>query len=126
LAVARLVFDIPFPGSIGGYLAALLLTLAAIASVGALVTALAPNPRAGGVLSRVAFVPLMFTAGVYFPVEAMGGTLRDVVELTPLGAGVQALSDATLGRLPEAVDLAVTGGWALVLGLLAVAAVRRH
>ncbi|MGL5927692.1 MAG: ABC transporter permease [Dermatophilaceae bacterium] len=126
LVLARVVFGIPFPGSIGGYAVALVLTLTAVAAVGALVTSVASNPRTGGLLSMVAFIPLMFTAGVYFPVEAMSGTLRTVVELTPLGAGVQALADATVGRFPDTADLCVTGGWALVLGLLAVVAVRRH
>jgi ABC-2 type transport system permease protein len=73
----------------------------------------------------VVFIPLMFTSGVYFPVQAMTGTLQAVVERTPLGAGVQALNDATLGAFPEPADLAVTGAWTAVLGLLAVVAVRR-
>ena len=125
LVTARVVFSVPLPGSPGGYAVALLLTLGATVAVGALITALAPNPRTGVVLSMAAFFPLMFTSGVYFPVQAMSGTLRAVVERTPLGAGVQALNDATLGAFPDLTDLAVTGGWAAVLGLLAVVAVRR-
>jgi ABC-2 type transport system permease protein len=103
----------------------LLLTLGATVAVGALITALAPNPRTGVVLSMAAFIPLMFTSGVYFPVQAMTGTLRAVVDKTPLGAGVQALDDATVGTFPALADLAVTSGWAALLGLLAVVAVRR-
>jgi ABC-2 type transport system permease protein len=125
LVIARMVFSVPLPGSPGGYAVALLLTLGATVAVGALITALAPNPRTGVVLSMAAFIPLMFTSGVYFPVQAMTGTLRAVVDKTPLGAGVQALDDATVGTFPALADLAVTGGWAALLGLLAVVAVRR-
>jgi ABC-2 type transport system permease protein len=125
LVTARLVFSVPLPGSPGGYAVALLVTLGATVAVGALITALAPNPRTGVFLGTVAFIPLMFTAGVYYPVQAMTGTLLAVVEKTPLGAGVQALNDATLGTFPDLTDLAVTAGWAAVLGLLAVVAVRR-
>ena len=62
----------------------------------------------------------MFSSGLWFPVQSMGGWLRDVVVLTPLGAGAEALNDALQGLRPDLLDLAVMGGWTVVLSLVAV------
>ena len=40
--------------------------------IGAAITAVSPNAKAGQVVGMVVFFPGMFTAGVYFPVEVFG------------------------------------------------------
>ncbi len=99
---------------------ALLLALAAAFSLGAVVAAVSPNVRVGTAIGMVFFFPSMFTAGVWFPVQAMGGLLRDVVVLTPLGAASEALHTASTGNFPDAVDLVVVAAWTVGLALLAV------
>ena len=46
--------------------------------------------------------------------------LRTVSDFTPIGAGVQALSDTWAGAAPSASNLLVMAGFAVVAGLLAV------
>lgn len=120
LVVGRSVFGTPLPASLPGYAVAYLLSLLACFSLGALVTALAPDARTGTVLGTIVFFGSMFTAGVYFPVQGMSGTLRQVVELSPLGAATEAMTTAMQGDVPHLRHLLVVGGWALVLTLVSV------
>ncbi len=120
LAVGRLVFGTPLPQSWPGYLAAYALALVACFSLGAAITAVSPNARIAAVLGSLAFFGSMFTAGVYLPVQAMGGLLRRIVELTPLGAASEAMTAAMLGELPELRDLLVVAAWGVLLALLSV------
>lgn len=64
--------------------------------------------------------PLMFTAGLWFPVQSMSGWLHYVVTMTPLGAATEALNAAQLGQAPQLADIAVVLGWTAVLMLVAV------
>ncbi|MFW6776008.1 ABC transporter permease [Nocardioides sp. CPCC 205120] len=120
VAVARLVLDVPLPQHLAGWLLALVLAAAAAFALGALVSAVAPTARVSQTIGTLVFFPLMFTAGVWLPVQTMPGLLQDVVLLTPLGAAARGLNDAATGSWPQLVDLAVTGGWAVVLTALAV------
>jgi ABC-2 type transport system permease protein len=120
IAVGRLVFGTPLPGSWLGYLLASLLALSASFSTGAVVTALAPNGRVGTAIATIVFFPSMFTAGVWVPVQALGGWLRDAVGLTPLGAASEALNDAMLGDFPDPRHLLVVAAWTLVLSAVSV------
>jgi hypothetical protein len=49
----------------------------------------------------------------------MNDVLRTISDFTPLGAGVQALQDASAGDWPQLLHLAVLSAWALVAGGLA-------
>ena len=64
--------------------------------------------------------PMMFTAGLWLPVQAMSDWLQDIVTATPLGAAAEVLDAAHAGQSPELVDIAVMLGWTGVLALVAV------
>lgn len=120
IALGRVVFGTPLPESILGYAVAYVLALIVSLGIGAAITAVSTNSKTGQVVGMAVFFPCMFTAGVYFPIEAFGGTARDVISMTPYGAASNALNDAAGGAFPQLVDLAVMGGWAVVLYLIAV------
>ncbi|WP_122816755.1 ABC transporter permease [Nocardioides pantholopis] len=120
LAVGRLVFAVPFPGSLPGYGLAYLLALAAAFSIGAVLTSVSPDARTGNVVGMLVFFPAMFTAGVYLPVQAMPDPLRDVLGFTPLTAAAEAMTEALAGGFPAGQHLLVVAVWAVVLSLLAV------
>lgn len=120
LTVGRLVFGTPLPESWPGYIGAYLLALVASFSLGATITAISPNARVAAVIGSLAFFGSMFTAGVYLPVQAMGGLLRRIVEFTPLGAASEAMNTAMQGALPDLRDLLVVAVWAVLLGLFSV------
>jgi ABC-2 type transport system permease protein len=119
LGVGVAVFGTPVPGQPVGFLAALALAAGALSALGLLVAAVAPSGKAASGIGTMLFFPLMFFAGLYFPRESMPDVLRRVSDFTPLGAGVQALQDATAGGWPQPLHLAVMAAFAIAASLAA-------
>ncbi len=119
LAVGRLVFDVRLPRLLPAYLTGYVLAATAMFAIGLLVAALAPNGKSAGAIGTVLFFPIAFFAGLWIPRDSMPDALRTVSDFTPLGAGVQALQDATTGAWPQLLPLAVMLGWTVVAGALA-------
>jgi ABC-2 type transport system permease protein len=120
LAVSHLAFDVPLPGNLGMYVVVLVLTVTASFGMGAVITALSPTTRLAQTIATIVFFPSMFTAGVYLPVQAMTGTLHDVVTLMPLGAAAEALNASLVGDQPASTDLVVLAVWSIGLAAIAI------
>jgi ABC-2 type transport system permease protein len=119
LAVGRLAFDVALPRQPVGFALAFVLSAAAVFSMGLALAAVAPSARSAQGIGSLLFFPLMFFAGLWVPRAAMPGVLRHVSDLTPLGAGAQALQDATGGAWPQPLHLAVMAAYIIVFGLIA-------
>ncbi|HIW99790.1 MAG TPA: ABC transporter permease [Candidatus Nesterenkonia stercoripullorum] len=119
LAIARIVFGVPMPENLLGYVLAFVLCALAMLSIGLLLAALAPSGTSAGAVGMILFFPLMFFAGLWIPRSAMNETLLTISDFSPLGAGVQAMQDAAAGDWPQLLHLAVMAGWAVLAGLLA-------
>ncbi|WP_306333451.1 ABC transporter permease [Streptomyces sp. KL118A] len=115
LTVGRLAFDVPLPRQAFGYALALVLAILCGLALGALVSALARTTKAATAIGSAVFFPMMFSAGVWLPVQAMPDTLARIVEFTPLGAAAQALGDAAAGDWPGLGHLGVLVAWAVLL-----------
>ncbi|MGW5271468.1 ABC transporter permease [Streptomyces sp. NPDC004044] len=111
MAVGRIAFDVRLPGQPVGYLLALLLATASVLSLGAMVSALSATTKASAAVGSVVYLAMMFTAGVWVPVQAMPGTLRRIVQCTPFGAASQALDRAASGGWPSWAHLGVMALW---------------
>jgi ABC-2 type transport system permease protein len=114
LVVGSVVLDTPVPAAPGWYLLSYVLALLAVFGLGAIIMAVAPNARIGTTIGTIVFFPAMFTAGVYYPIQAMAGQLQDIIALTPLGAASQALYEAMAGSTPQLEHLAVLTFWIVV------------
>ncbi|RDV45086.1 ABC transporter permease [Leifsonia sp. ku-ls] len=119
LAIGRLVFDVGLPQQPLAYLISYLLLALALFAIGLLVAALAPSSKSASAIGSLVFFPLAFFAGLWLPRANMNDVLRTISDLTPLGAGVQALQDASAGHWPQLVHLAVLLGWTILAGGLA-------
>ncbi len=115
MVVARLAYGVSVPHQLGGFVLAYLLALVATMAVGATITALVPSSRAAQAIGTVVVFPMMFTAGVWLPVNSMPDVLRRIVEATPMGAGAQAMNDALAGEFPGWLHLGVMAAWSVVL-----------
>jgi ABC-2 type transport system permease protein len=115
LAVGRIAFGVPLPARPAGYLLALALSVVAALALGSLVAALARTSKAASAVGSVLLFPMMFSAGVWLPVQAMPDVLSRLVEFTPFGAAAQALGATTAGDGPGWRPLLVLAGWAAVL-----------
>ncbi|MFC8225623.1 ABC transporter permease [Streptomyces sp. NPDC057287] len=116
IAVGRAAFGVRLPGQVAGYLLALLLAVACVLALGATICALSRTSRIATAVGSVAYLLMMFTAGVWVPVQAMPGLLRTIVEFTPFGAASQALDQAASGNWPGITHLGVMLVWTAVLG----------
>lgn len=119
LGIGVVAFDTAMPQQAVGFLAALVMTAAALYAVGFLVAAVAPSGKAASGIGTALFFPVMFFGGLWVPREAMPEVLRRIGDFTPLGAGVQALQDATAGAWPRPLHLAVLAAFAVVAGVAA-------
>ncbi len=120
LLIGRLAYGVPLPAQPLGYALVVLLAFASLLALGGIIAGVTPNTRLASTFATVVFFPLMFTAGVWVPVQAMPGILGRVVELTPLGAAAVAMDATTLGQWPTATQILVLVVWTAVLGVLAV------
>ncbi|MGW0935252.1 ABC transporter permease [Streptomyces sp. NPDC002666] len=121
MAVGRIAFGVRLPGQPYGYLLGLLLAVACVLALGALVCAVSRTTKIATALGSVVFFALMFTAGVWVPVQTMPDALRSIVQATPFGAASQVLDRAAAGAWPSWAYLGVLALWTL---LAAVAAIR--
>ena len=119
LIVGDAAFGVALPGQPAGFAVALLLTAAAMLSLGLLVAAVARTGRVAGAVGTMLFLPLMFFAGLWGPQATMPAALRRIGDDTPLGAAVTALQHSMAGQWPPASSLAVLAAYAAALALLA-------
>ncbi|MEV7233417.1 ABC transporter permease [Streptomyces sp. NPDC051020] len=119
MAVGRIAFGVALPGQPFGYVLALLLSTASVLVLGALLCALSRTTKASAAISSVVNLVMMFSAGVWIPVQSMPDTLRRIVEVTPFGAASQALDRAASGGWPGWAQLGVMALWAALVTLLA-------
>ncbi|MGW5867039.1 ABC transporter permease [Streptomyces sp. NPDC055239] len=119
LTVGRLLFDVALPRQAFGYALALLLAILCGLALGAVVSALSRTTKAATAIGSAVFFPMMFSAGVWLPVQAMPDALAHVVEVTPLGAAAQALGEAAGGDWPGLAHLGVLALWAVALSAAA-------
>ena len=119
LAVSVVFYGVSLPASTGGLALAVVLTIAAMFAIGLAIAAVARTAGAARGLMAVAFYPLLFFSGLYYPVQLMPAVLQDISHYTPLGAAVQAMQDSMFQGFPPARPLLVLAAYAVVFGFLA-------
>lgn len=114
-----LAFGAPAPKSYGGLVLSLVLGIGDLFAIGLCIAALAPTSATANVISRLAFLPLMFFAGLWVPLQLMPDLLREISEFTPVGAAVEAIQDSMQGQFPPTAPLLTLAAYAVVFSLLA-------
>lgn len=115
-----IAFGLRAPQNAGAFVLAVLLTVAALFSLGLWIAAIARTGKQASLISSAFFYPLLFFAGLWVPQQVMPGSLRAISDYTPLGASVEALYNANEGHFPPASSLLVLAGYAAVFTVLAV------
>ncbi|MEU3222337.1 ABC transporter permease [Streptomyces sp. NPDC006976] len=117
--VGRIAFGVRLPGQAFGYLLALLLAVACVLALGSLICALSRTTKIAATVGSVVYFSMMFTAGVWVPVQAMPDALRRIVQVTPFGAASQALDQAARGDWPGWAYLGAVAAWTAVAAWVA-------
>jgi ABC-2 type transport system permease protein len=119
LIIARLAFDVALPRQAAGFAVAFLATAGAAFAIGLFIAAIAPGGKAANTIGTLSFFPLMFFAGLWTPREVFPEVLRQVADLSPLGAGERVVQEAMSGQWPAWGSLTVLVAYMLVFGLAA-------
>jgi ABC-2 type transport system permease protein len=119
LIVSIVFFGTSVPKNPGGLILAVILAIAALFTIGLAIASVAWTASAARGLMAAAFYPLMFFAGLWYPVQLLPGAFQAISHLTPLGAAVQAMQAAMNVGFPPAAPLLVLAAYALVFGYLA-------
>jgi len=119
LALGKLAFDVELPRQLPGYALVYLLSLVSMLSIGLFIAAVVRTAKAAAAAGQVLFFPILFFAGLWLPRAAMPDTLRQISDYTPLGAGVQALTDTAAGGTPQLLHIVVMLAWIAVTGIAA-------
>jgi ABC-2 type transport system permease protein len=104
----------------GGFLLAMVLGTAAMFALGLLLAAIAPDQKAMQRILPGVMYPLLFFSGLYFPLQYLPSPFLTIGNYTPIGASVEAMTEALQGSFPSAVALATSVAYAVVFGYLAV------
>lgn len=124
IVVALALLGVPAPSSWPATILAIPLTAASLFAIGLLIGAVAPSTSAAHAISTVVWLPLMVLAGLWFPREVMPEMMRRVSDLSPGGAGVDAVQVAWFGGGIPMSSLTVLAVSTLVIGGLAAVTFR--
>ncbi|AOS65050.1 ABC transporter permease [Actinoalloteichus hymeniacidonis] len=114
MLLARLVFDVAMPNPVALAISTVVLA-PALFGIGLVISALSPSAKFASGVSTIIYFPIMFFAGLWLPRETMPDILRTISDLTPIGAGVQALQNSFTGDWPSLASLGVMTAYAVVL-----------
>ncbi|MCX4751534.1 ABC transporter permease [Kitasatospora sp. NBC_01287] len=120
LLVGRFAFGVPLPRQVGGYVVSIVLAALALMAIGLFIAAVSPSSQVADAVGTTLFYVMMFFAGLFLPIAVMPSLLRHVSRAAPLGAAVQALTDATQGHWPHPLQLITLAGYVVVFGAGAV------
>jgi ABC-2 type transport system permease protein len=119
LIVSMVFYGASAPKNPGGLILALALSITALFTIGLSIAAAAWNASAARGIMAASFYPLMFLAGLWYPIQLMPGAIQAISHFSPLGAAVQAMQASMDTGFPPATPLLVLAGYALVFGYVA-------
>jgi ABC-2 type transport system permease protein len=118
VVAGHIAFGIPLPRQPLWYVVAFLLGMSSLFALGLLIAAVVPNARTASAFGLPLFFGAMLLGGVYLPRWLLPDIVERIGEFAP--PGVQGLTEAWLGAVPQPVPLVVMAVITVVAGLAAV------
>ena len=100
LIVAALVYDFEPPDSVLGVIGAFAVVTLGFAAFGILLGSVLPTARAAQAIGMVIWFVMLFLGGAGPPPEVLTGTMKTVLDVTPLWHAVKMMQDVWLGLDP--------------------------
>ena len=118
---AVLFFDYRMRGNMFAYLAAWLLTMISMFSIGLMVASLCRTTKSMNVATSLLYFPMLLFSGTTIPAEVFPSWFQTVAKLMPLGTGINLLKWVSMGcydriTLPVITLMAIT----VICGTIAV------
>jgi len=120
MVVVPAVVGAPWPRNPLAFVVTYLLGAWAMLGLGMVLASLFHNPKVAAGFGSFLFFVLQFFAGLWWQRPEMPPWLRHISDVTPSGAAVQGLMDASLGHWPSAWYLLVLVVWGIVTSRLAI------
>ena len=123
LLVGRLLFDVQIGANVPGMAAFVLLGGLAFLFLGLAVSGMARTEESVPALVQAVSFPMMFLAGIFWPIETFPRAVQAVSRVLPLtflGDGLRQVMVGGGALYPLWVDYLVLAGWVAVAGFLAV------
>jgi ABC-2 type transport system permease protein len=120
VALGTTAYGLGAPKELGGFVLAVLLTVAAMFAIGLLLASFARSGTVASGLGQLLLYPMLFFAGLWVPREVMTPELRDIGDWSPLGAAVQGMQTSMQGGFPSVQSLPVMVAYPAILSVLAV------
>lgn len=117
LGFARLVFGVPFRGSIGELVLVCVLASLSFSALGLLIASRAKTMEAASGLMNLVMLPMWIMSGVFFSASRFPNIIQPFVRALPLTAAIDALRGNMLQGMPLntlVAPVAVLLGWLLV------------
>lgn len=117
---SELFFGAQFDVSIPYFVLSIVLSIAAIFSLGLIVAALAPSqPIATGMSGGLLFLSF-FLSGLWIPPATVGGPLATIMYYSPSGAAVQALLYSIFNAAPPLATMLTMVLYTIIFGFVAI------
>lgn len=118
---AVVVFGYRMEGNVFAYLAAWLLTMISMFSIGLMVASLCRTTKSMNVATSLLYFPMLLFSGATIPAEVFPAWFQAVAKLMPLGVGIDLLKSVSMGcydriTLPVITLMAIT----VICGTIAV------
>jgi ABC-2 type transport system permease protein len=126
VVVAITAYGLGAPRQLGGFVLAVVVTVAAMFAIGLWVSSFARLGNVANGSGQLFLYPLLFFAGLWIPRAQMTPVLKNIGDWTPLGAIVKALQTSMQGGFPTAQSLLVLAAYAAIFGVLAIRFFRWH
>lgn len=97
-------FNLSILGSWSAFLAAFLLVLVSLFSIGILVGGVASNVKTAGVIASVLYFPMLLFSGATLPYEVMPTSMQRIADFMPLTQGIKLIKGAVLGQSVEQIS----------------------
>lgn len=120
MVVVPALIGASWPHDIGGFVLSYVLSAWALLGIGLVIASLFRNAKVAAGFGTLLFFVLQFFAGLWLQRPVMPTWLRDISNLTPSGAGVQALTDSAVGQWPSIGYFAVLIVWGAVMSAVAI------
>lgn len=117
IGLGKLLFDLRIDGNLGNVLVMVIIGSLAFLSLGFVISSFARNQEAADALANAISFPMLFLAGVFFPVDAAPAWLQPITRAMPLRYLADAMRDLMVrgSTLPDE--------WLNILIMLATAAI---
>ena len=118
---AVVVFGYRMEGNVFAYLAAWLLTMISMFSIGLMIASLCRTTKSMNVATSLLYFPMLLFSGATIPAEVFPPWFQTVAKLMPLGTGIDLLKSVSMGcydriTLPVITLMAIT----VICGTIAV------